>query len=316
MDIALFVFRRPQLTLRVLEAIQAAKPSRLFVIADGPRSGNDEEARLVDEVRKLVTSTTFLDCEVVTLFSKDNLGLRERFNSGLDFIFNQTDRCIILEDDCVPSLSFFIFCNNLLELHEKNKEVGIIAGHNFQPSSHDYSYFYSYDVPVWGWATWARTWKAYSNSPLRTRITREDILATGWTYSSWAERYFSERLMRIESGKNWDIPFSTFLRSSGYKNAVSTTNLVDNLGQSDSPSNFFLIGWEPPIPAGSLSTAIRHPKTMTVDSAHEARRWRLRFVRLLVFFLRSPLVFLKRLILEFRLILGASRPKEPKGLEF
>jgi hypothetical protein len=49
--IIFILFRRPETTRRVFEEIRRAKPRRLFLVADGPRGPQDDDAcRLALEV--------------------------------------------------------------------------------------------------------------------------------------------------------------------------------------------------------------------------------------------------------------------------
>ncbi len=112
--VALIVFNRPETTRRVFAAIAAARPARLLLIADGPRTDRPGEVERCDEVRKIVTSVDW-PCEVLTNFAEENMGCRRRVVSGLNWVFSQVEEAIILEDDCVPDASFFPFCAEMLE---------------------------------------------------------------------------------------------------------------------------------------------------------------------------------------------------------
>ena len=105
--VILSVFNRPETTWRVFEAIAQAKPRQLFVFADGPRSAADADtcARTLAIVENVDWA-----CDVKYHYSETNLGCRERFKSGLDWAFSEVDEAIVLEDDCVPDPTFFIFC--------------------------------------------------------------------------------------------------------------------------------------------------------------------------------------------------------------
>jgi len=41
--------------------------------------------------------------------------LQARVSSGIDWVFEQVEEAIILEDDCLPDPSFFRFCQEMLE---------------------------------------------------------------------------------------------------------------------------------------------------------------------------------------------------------
>src|SRR5262245_12249135 len=83
--VVFIIFNRPDLTARVFETIRAARPGRLFVIADGPRSPGERD--LCDETRQIVESVDW-PCEVRRTYSETNLGCRIRMASALNWVFS------------------------------------------------------------------------------------------------------------------------------------------------------------------------------------------------------------------------------------
>jgi hypothetical protein len=49
-------------------------------------------------------------CEVKTLFREKNLGCKYLVREAIDWFFENEKMGIILVDDCLPSLSFFQYC--------------------------------------------------------------------------------------------------------------------------------------------------------------------------------------------------------------
>ncbi len=159
--VVLFVFRRPSVTLRNLEVLRKVRPERLFVVADGPRPGRPEDAEQVAAVRALVDDAVDWDCKFERRYSERNLGLEASIELGLDWVFSQVNRAIVLEDDCIPDPTFFRFVDELLERYANEQRVWQISGdpHHvptelFRGASYDFSTWAS----VWGWATWADRW--------------------------------------------------------------------------------------------------------------------------------------------------------------
>jgi GT2 family glycosyltransferase len=116
------VFNRPDTTSRVFEAIRKAKPPRLYVAADGPRPDRMNDSEQITKVRKIATAVDW-PCEVKTLFREKNLGCGLAVSQGITWFFEHEDQGIVLEDDCLPNLSFFWFCEELLEYHKSNENV-------------------------------------------------------------------------------------------------------------------------------------------------------------------------------------------------
>ena len=51
------------------------------------------------------------------------MGLKKRIYSGLNKVFKMYEHAIILEDDCLPNKSFFIFCQTMLNIYQKEKKI-------------------------------------------------------------------------------------------------------------------------------------------------------------------------------------------------
>src|SRR5262249_49404554 len=159
------VFNRPETTARVMEAIRAAGPERLYVAADGPQDGKTGEAERCADVRQIATRVDW-PCEVRTLFRERNLGCRQAVSNAITWFFEQEQEGVILEDDCLPSQSFFPYCAELLAHFRDDERIMCITGNNFQQdmSGYPYSYYFSKYVHVWGWATWRRAWRSYDDT--------------------------------------------------------------------------------------------------------------------------------------------------------
>lgn len=177
--VVFLIFRRPDTTQRVFERIAQAKPKQLFVVADGPRT--PEEAQKCQEARAIINQVDW-DCEVHTNYADQNMGLRRRISSGLNWVFEQVEQAIILEDDCLPHPTFFRYCKELLEKYQDNERVMHISGDNFgyhRPKGVSDSYYFSMFAHVWGWATWRRAWAKY------------DVDMTSWGDSTFRETVLS-----------------------------------------------------------------------------------------------------------------------------
>ena len=159
--IAYQVFNRPELTRRSFAVIAAARPTRLFVLADGPRWDADEAA--CAEVREIVSAVDW-DCDVEFLFSEVNLGCRARVTSGFERVFSVVDELIFLEDDVVPDPSFFPFCEALLAHYRDDPTVFMVCASNYLQEwrADARAYHLSHIGSPWGFGTWKRAWAHYT----------------------------------------------------------------------------------------------------------------------------------------------------------
>ena len=227
------VFNRPDTTTKVFEKIRQAKPPRLYVACDGPREGNDEDKEKVTKAREIATKVDW-PCKVKTLFRDKNLGCKKGVSTAITWFFEHEEQGIILEDDCVPHLDFFTFCENLLDHYAENEKVSIISGNNFQNGKWrgDASYYFSKYNHIWGWASWRRAWKHYQG----------DIkFWPKWSNSNAWLNYMPDKVERkdwkkifdqIYAGQidSWAYPWTA---STWYKDGLTATpnvNLVSNIG--------------------------------------------------------------------------------------
>lgn len=158
------IFNRPHLTKQSFATIRQAQPKQLFIAADGPRLDRPNEKELCEQTRKIVEEVDW-ECEVKTLFREKNLGCAEAVSSAITWFFEHVEEGIILEDDCVPSESFYTFCTELLDKYRNTPEVMVITGNNFQNGIKrgEADYYFSKFNHCWGWATWRSAWQYYDH---------------------------------------------------------------------------------------------------------------------------------------------------------
>ena len=160
--VTIIIYNRPDKLTQLLKVLSAIQPTQLFVIADGPKAKSDDRKK-VEKTRALIDSIEW-ETSVQKSYADTNMGLRNRISSGLDWVFNNVEYSIILEDDCIPNEIFFEFTKEMLTRYKDNSNVSMIGGFNQYPNFSKDSqnpYFFSLTVPIWGWATWNDRWKDY-----------------------------------------------------------------------------------------------------------------------------------------------------------
>lgn len=231
--VALIIFNRPDVTERVVERIAAARPSQLLVVADGPRAERTGERELCAATRAIVERIDW-DCQVFTNYADANMGCKRRVSSGIDWVFEQVESAIFLEDDCLPHPSFFPYCEELLERHRDDERVMMISGDNFQQSTakYNYSYYYSRYVHIWGWASWRRAWRGYDVDMSLWPIVRangvlEDVLGDSRAASAWREIFDAVYADQIDT---WDYQWVFACWMQHGLSILPSVNLVSNIG--------------------------------------------------------------------------------------
>lgn len=271
--VAFLIFNRPDVTARVFEAIRQARPPQLLIVADGPRADRPGEAGKCAATREVVARVDW-DCDVRRRFSDVNLGCGPGVASGLDWVFGQVDRAIVLEDDCLPDPSFFPFCEELLEKYRDDERVMNVLGSNFralsEPASGRDSYRFSrFHIP-WGWATWRRAWRFYD---MRAE-TWPEAEAEDWLsglFRDPRDARFWARTFGSVHGKarphTWDYQW-TFAcwRQSGLSIAPRT-HLVSNIGFGPEATHTtgYTVGADSP--TQPVAFPLRHPSAVVRDAA-------------------------------------------------
>ena len=279
------VFNRPETTKKVFDAIRQARPKRLYVVADGPRKNNLGDAERCAEVRRIVCSVDW-DCEFRTQFRDENFGCGKGLTEGINWFFRNETEGIILEDDCLPSETFFRFSSELLEYYRNDTRVMSVAGNNFErfyTREREYSYTFSNHTYIWGWATWRRAWELNDyQMKLYGEIKQKKYLRGH--YNSIYERdlfeYVFEQVWKdgekVNKRNVWDYQWQFACKIHSGLTVVPNRNLIVNIGfgaggtntTNMKASDFNLLLEE-------ISFPLHHPDFVMVNREREDRTFQL-----------------------------------------
>lgn len=283
---ALVFFARPDVLKITFDAIRQAKPKTLFLIQDGSRVNRQDDLTKIVECREIVEDIDW-ECEVYKNYSDENLGCGMRVYSGVSWAFQYVDRLAIIEDDCVPSLDFFLFCEEILERYKDNERIDMISGMN-NLGVYDktpYDYFFSTAGSIWGWATWKRAWNTIDfNMEYINDIDAERLITNLYGKSLYKRvRAMHEKLNSGERLTSWSLQrgMNMFLNSGLI--VVPKKNLISNVGLTENGANS--LGSIKLMPKGmrqlyymdtyDLQFPLKHPKYIINDVEYEKKLNRL-----------------------------------------
>ncbi len=268
--ILFLVFNRPDTTRVVFDQIKKAKPTYLYVAADGPRSSVNGEAEKCEQTRNIIKEINW-PCAVKTLFRNENLGCGPAVSSAITWFFEEVPEGIILEDDCYPDLSFFCYCEELLERYRDTDQVMLIGGNNFQDGQirGSGSYYFTHYPEIWGWASWRRAWKNYDFNMTDLEATfKTEKLENSFT-TSVEKNYWLQKFSQAKNGKTntWDYQLMySILKNNGF--AISPqVNLVKNIGIENNPTHHSLADSKKDLKTNVLTFPLAHPEKMMVNKA-------------------------------------------------
>ncbi len=228
------IFNRIETTKKVFFAIKEAKPSRLYIAADGARKDKFGEEEKVALVRKFVVDNVDWDCKMVTFFREENLGCRKAVSTAIKWFFSHEEEGIILEDDCLPSKSFFTFCSILLEKYRYDERIRHIGGTNIKVNEQvgDGSYYFSNFTQIWGWASWRRVWNSYDENIRSLEFFEEQNLISEIYSDKWIGRRLISILKSIANNKidTWDYQYVFLNFTNNGLSVIPNKNLIKNIG--------------------------------------------------------------------------------------
>jgi hypothetical protein len=264
-DVAVLIlfFTRPEPLKKVFDAIRLARPSKLYLYQDGPRGPQDMAG--IEACRQVVGDDEIdWECDVQRNYQTVNAGCDPSNFNAQKWAFSLSDKCVIFEDDSIPSVSFIRFCKEMLDRYEHDERIVMVAGFNTDEVSPDVpdDYFFTTVFSIWGWASWRRVidrWDGqysflddeYNMHLLRQLVKerryRKTMLQMCYDHRSLKKEYYES------------IFWASMMFNHGLA-IMPTKNLVNNLGVSAGGSTHY---------AGSLETMPKALRKMFTMQRHE-----------------------------------------------
>lgn len=282
--VLILFFNRPEPLSAVFQQIKTARPTKLFLYQDGPR--NEKDLPGIMACRQIVEQVDW-ECEVHRLFQEKNYGCDPSEYLSQKWAFSMVEKCIVLEDDDIPSLSFFPFCKELLDKYENDERISMITGTNYDEITPDmpYDYFFATTFSISGWASWRRVIDLWDEhySFLDDPFNLQQL-----------ENYIKERKYQKEfiefcrhhrnSGKAY---YETIFHAAIFLNSglsiVPAKNMINNMGATEGSTHFG--GSNDLLPRGyrriftmqrhELDFPLKHPKYIIENVDYKKRMFRI-----------------------------------------
>lgn len=283
-SVLILFFNRPQQLSQVFEQVRKARPSRLFLYQDGARSERDVPG--IEACRKIVSQIDW-ECDVHHNYQQVNAGCDPSNYNAQKWAFSLSDKCIIFEDDSIPSVSFFRFCKEMLDKYEHDTRISMIAGFNPEEITSDvpYDYFFTTTFSIWGWASWRRVidqWDEHYTflddtfnmqqlrGLIKERKFRSDFLFMCQRHREHQKAYYET------------IFHASILFGSGLS-IVPTRNMINNLGATADSTHF--VGSVHTMPKGyrriftmnrhEVEFPLKHPRYVIENVAYKKSVYRI-----------------------------------------
>ena len=240
-SVLLVFFTRHEQFKQVFEQVSKARPSRLFLYQDGPRAGRQDDIVNIKKCREIAENIDW-NCEVHRLYQDENVGVDPSGYIADTWAFSQTDKCIVLEDDVLPSVSFFSFCKEMLDKYENDERIMLISGFNVEEKTKGISddYFFSKTTFTWGWATWARVVKQWDST--YSFLNNRDECKKMQEYIEYNGLVKNMLNVFAEHRKSGNEHFETILISNQYQHEgltiVPKKNMINNIGVVEGSAHY------------------------------------------------------------------------------
>lgn len=243
--ILLITFNRPAHTRQVLERILEARPQGLYVFQDGARAGNENDVQKCTEVRQTIEElwdnyiSKVKEQNAPTIhrcYSDVNLGCGPGPAAAISWFFSQVERGIIIEDDAVPHLDFFPYCEELLSKYRDDNSIRAIASMNVDTQRWgDGSYYFSMmNRNLCAWATWRRAWNDFDLYLRNVSWCTLDKTLKQYGCGFYEREYWLDRLKEAQTdgqgGRSWDMQFFMSIWLHKGKGIIPNVNLSSNIG--------------------------------------------------------------------------------------
>ena len=234
--VLIIFFTRYEQTRKVFEQVRKARPSKLYLYQDGARAGREDDVANIERCRSIVSDNNIdWECEVHRLYQVKNYGCDPSEYIAQKWFFEDEEYGIVLEDDDVPSQSFFTFCKELLERYKNNDKINMICGmNNTGISDHiQESYLFTQKGSIWGWASWKRVIDTWDGTYQWTEDAKKrDTIRKNATSINFDEWYKVVLQHKASGRAHYESTNAASMFLHDRVNIVPKYNMISNIGVS------------------------------------------------------------------------------------
>ncbi len=260
--VVLILFNRPDCLRQVVEALRRVGPKRLFLVADGPRPDRADDVEACRSARAVIDAVDW-PADLRWRTAEVNLGCDRSIPQGLDWVFDQVDEAVILEDDVVPTPDFLPWCAAMLERYRGAPDISHVSGRNelgVWPAN-GADHLLVRRGSLWGWASWAAAWKEVRAACLAAA----DYAPIELHPDPLVARHlaFVHDLVRRDRFVAWDATWSLGAALAGKLAVVPPANLISYIGfRPDAAHTNFADDFRGVLPTGAAPILAPGPRPL------------------------------------------------------
>lgn len=308
--IALFIFKRYETVLRIIDVLREINPSKIYLIGDGPR--NNEERKQIELARKQIEEAIDWKCKIIKNYSEGNRGVYENIAGGAKWVFTREKYAIFLEDDNLPEKTFFPFCKEMLERYKDDDNILWVCGTNYlekyKPLD-DSSYVFTKHLMPCGWASWNSKFNRYYDGDMKyledeskmKKIRNSYQMKSLYKQQLNSAQYEVYRRKKGLKYASWDFQMSLSIRANDLYGICPCFNQIENIGvdaySTHGGNSFSKIMTKRfcGIKKYPLVFPLKHPKKISIDKVFEKRTGKIILFPLKLRVKEKIAVFIKKL---------------------
>lgn len=240
--IVLTCFNRPLHLKRTIEALQKNKlatDSIIYIFADGPKLGDEENEKKVADVHQYIESIKGFK-SVIKSYSPANKGLANSVINAVSQVLKTYNAVIVMEDDLIVSTDFLEFMNEALVKYQNYQKIFSVSGYSYllENLALEDDLFIVKRASSWGWGTWANRWETVDWQmidlipTLKNKESRNNFINGGKDLLSMIKKQY---LGKIDS---WAIRWTYHHFKNNAYCLVPKFSKVENIGTDGSGTHF------------------------------------------------------------------------------
>lgn len=245
--VLIIAYNRPLMFKRVLDAVLDSEISKLYIHIDGPKDLKDK--KLIQTNLNIINRIDVPNLEVKSVVLEKNLGIRHAVPRAVSWVLSENNEVIVLEDDAIPSATFFTFMKKMLNEYKDSKEIFNISAYscipNFLFSTNNQIRLTNYPAS-YAWATWKNKWLIYNDAlPNFYKIKDLKVLLNKTTniYEAiiWRREFLNARKNLVSS---WAYRWMFSIWVNNKLSLNSNVNLISYIGQNQGSNVHLIQKWK------------------------------------------------------------------------
>jgi len=233
--VLLIAFGRVDYARQTFESIKKAQPAKFYFYTNKGRAEHPDECQR-NEIVKSMAKEVDWPCEFKTWFRDEPVGVLDSIRLAIDWVFQNEEMAIVMEEDSVGAPSWYDFAAEMLVRYKDDQRIWMIGGSNYAEEYNPLgnSYHFSRNFFINGWASWRDRWNKVPWGHLNFDVLFKNKVLDSY-FPTKAQRSFHIKRLKaygkeVEQNQCWDIAFWYYGIANYSFSIIPSHHLVQNIG--------------------------------------------------------------------------------------